>query len=343
MNMIEHIVSNVKLKEGKKVIEKFLVHLYIHGSTSAKALAQELSIPVPLATAIKKEGIKAGIIETDKNILTLAGRQFVEMELNYEGIDAELLKSLLYNRGFKNRYINQLSERIEGIYQGRPPVDVTLDQAFGTSKTAVKRALLCLENFSLIGKSVLCVGDDDLISISLALLLKELFPGSQKSKARLVVLDVDQGILDYIQQIAARHQLNIHCHQLNFKDRFPEKFTQSFDCFFTDPPYTIQGMNLFLSRGIQGLKKEKGKPIFLSFGKKSVEENFKLQQDLIQQGLSIKTIIDSFNEYHGASLLGNQSQMIVLETTDFTKPLLSLNASYEEPIYTREINSMLKS
>lgn len=341
MNVITEIATRVKLKESHKIIEQFFIYVYLHGSLSTKLLAQELMLPVPVATAIKKEGIKLGLLMEKAGIaLTEAGLDYLKTEMKYEGIDLELYKNLLLNRGFKNRYINKLEQQIAHVYEGRPQVDVTLDQAFGTAKTAVKRAVLALENFTLIGKSVLCVGDDDLVSVALGFLLQDLFPESRQAKARIVVLDVDQGILDYIDDVRKQHGFAIQGHALNFKQSLPAEFLNAYDCFFTDPPYTHDGMALFLSRGIDALRKGKGNNGFLSFGKKPLEENFKIQQAIIGHGLSIKAIVDSFNEYHGASLLGSRSQMFILETTEMTKSLISSDIDYEKPIYTREVKPL---
>ena len=341
MNIINNIAQHVKLKESKKVIEQFLIHLYLHGGLSTKHLAQELMLPVPVVTAIKKESIKAGLTREKAGVsLTDRGLHYVEKEMGYAGIDVELYTNLLFNRGFKNRYINKLALKIEQVYDDRPQVDVTLDQAFATAKTAVKRAILVLENFTLIGKSVLCVGDDDLVSVALGFLLQELFPNNSAEKTRIVVLDVDQGILDYIGDVGKQQGFAIECYALNLKQPLPAELLNAFDCFFTDPPYTHDGMALFLSRGIDALKKEKGNNVFLSFGKKPLEENFKIQQEIIHHGLSIKAIIDSFNEYHGASLLGSRSQMFILESTEGTQPLVSSDGDYEKPIYTREMKPL---
>jgi len=341
MDMINEIATQVKLKESHKIIEQFLINLYLKGSLSTKHLAQELMLPVPVVTAIKKESMKVGLTCEKAGIsLTDRGLHYVETEMECAGIDVELYKELLFNRGFKNRYINRLTTKIEEIYDNRPQVDVTLDQAFGTAKTAVKRAMLALENFTLIGKSVLCVGDDDLVSLALGFLLQELFPNHGAKKARIVVLDVDQGILNYIGDVSKQQGFAIQGHALNLRHSLPSEFLNTFDCFFTDPPYTHDGMALFLSRGIDALKKEKGHNVFLSFGKKPLEENLKIQQTILGHGLSIKAIVDSFNEYHGATLLGSRSQMFILESTEGMTSMVDPDCNYKEPIYTRERSTL---
>src|SRR5699024_1099319 len=92
----------------------------------------------------------------------------------------------------------------------------------------------------------------------------------------------------------------------------------------TDPPYTQEGASLFLSRAISVLKEESGLRIFFSFGNKSATEVYFLQKCFQLHGLAIKEMFTRFNEYMGASLLGNTGQLFVLETTERTCALLPL-------------------
>jgi predicted methyltransferase len=87
---------------------------------------------------------------------------------------------------------------LEDLFQSRPQVNVQIDQSKCTVKTSLARAILCLRDHSLIGKRILCVGDDDLVSVSLGFLLKQLFPNASHSKATIEVVDIDDRFLCYI-------------------------------------------------------------------------------------------------------------------------------------------------
>jgi predicted methyltransferase len=39
--------------------------------------------------------------------------------------------------------------------------------------------------------------------------------------------------------------LPINCKYVDFSEPLDNDFKNQFDCFFTDPPYTIEGMNIF--------------------------------------------------------------------------------------------------
>ena len=67
---------------------------------------------------------------------------------------------------------------------------------------------------------------------------------------------------------------------------------------FTDPPYTLQGLTLFLSRGISALKHEKGCPIFLSFAHKSPDFTWSMRREFVRMGLSVKQVFASFQSIY---------------------------------------------
>ena len=335
-NYIDIIYQNVKIQEGRQAIEKLLIDFYFARGDSSKDYAILNNIPVPLVTAIKKEALKLKLLEKSTGIhLSLKGKQFIENELGYKGVDVKLYKTL--NLNDVSKIIERLALNLNDIFENRPEVDVSVDQSKCTLETAIKRALLCLENNCLIGKNILCVGDDDLISISIGMLLHALYGGNMNlCKTQIYVLDSDQRILDYISEIAKIYDLPIKCHNINLYDSIPNKYLSKMDCFYTDPPYTLSGMKLFLSRGVECLKNSVSLNVFLSFAHRSQEEMLKIHKTFIELGLSTLRIMPQFNRYEGASILGNSSQMFLLKTTTATKSPI-IGEEFNIPIYTGEI------
>ena len=105
-----------------------------------------------------------------------------------------------------------------------------------------------------------------------------------------------------------------------------------------DPPYSENGLRLTISRAIAMLRSEPGREIFLSFAHRSPVEFLKLQEIIIGMGLAIMEITPRFNTYEGASILGNQTQILRLATTESTKSLIPHNVNHEELIYTGKIS-----
>ncbi|WP_156321190.1 bis-aminopropyl spermidine synthase family protein, partial [Bacillus sp. JCM 19041] len=145
------------------------------------------------------------------------------------------------------------------------------------------------------------------------LLLKRIFPGKSQYNLSITVIDVDQRFLSYIEYFAEKEDLPIDCFYHDMRYPLNESLIEKYDCFFTDPPYTLQGMTLFMTRGVQALKKKRGLNIFLSFAHKSPEFTLKMQETLVEMGLSMNTTLPSFNQYVGAQMIANRSQMIVLQ------------------------------
>lgn len=335
MGYIEELHKRISLKEGKVVIEKALVLAYFYSSFSTKTLSRQLLLPIPLVTALKKECIKLGVWEQKNGIqITEEGKRYIEDECGFSEIDKDKYISLIQNEAERELCIQTLSNQYRELFDLRPTVDVTIDQAKCTVETSFRRAILCLCNNSLIGKNILCVGDDDLVSVSLGLLLRHIFPTKNHFKTEICVFDMDERYIEYINILSNRYSLPIKCKKIDLKSPLPLSLLNRFDCFFTDPPYTIQGASLFLSRGISALKKEYGLNIFFSFGNKAINETYTLQKCFQLHGLVIKEIHHSFNKYEGASLLGHIGQMIILESTDRTKAVIPIDKDSSVSIYT---------
>ncbi len=335
-NYISAVYERTHLKEGPLCIERFLTHLYLYGSASTKDLAQKLLIPVPVATAIKKELMACGlVVQCGGIVLSPLGQKYLEDTLGYKGVSKDQLARLLEDDDFAEETACALAEKHADLYENRPTVDVTIDQAKGTPETAFRRAILCLRREFLIGKKILCVGDDDLVSIALALLLKHI--GSTGAGSEICVFDVDERFLSYIESTADTMQLPITCVKVDLKDPLPIRYANYFDVFFTDPPYTPGGISLFLSRGISAIKKTVGSDIYFSFGNKPIADTLAMQKMFSDMGLIVAEMLRDFNEYEGASLYGGVSQMLILQTTDDTAPLIE--DAYEDDLYTYDFRN----
>lgn len=329
------IYQRVNLEEGETVIEKLLVEIYFQAGISTKELARKVLLPVPIVAAVKGELIKEGLVVQDRGIrLSANGNDLVGNELGFNGFDYNFFQGILPQQPSPGLEPECL--KLEEIFRNRPQVDVTIDQSKAVPLTSLKRALLCLQNHSLIGKQILCIGDDDLVSVALGFLLKRLLPRVADSKTRISVVDIDQRFLDYIQEITRAYSLPIDCRRCDLRNSLPPDLEDQFDSFLTDPPYTLPGMNLFLSRGITALKKRIGLPIFLSFAHKSPGFSLEMQQELLRMGLVIAEIIPRFNQYEGAEIIGNTGQMIILRTSRQTRPIVDA-VDFAEPIYTGEL------
>jgi predicted methyltransferase len=341
INYIEHVYSNVNIDEGPQAIENLLLEIFFNEGISSKELARKTLLPVPLVAAIKREFIKAGLVVQDRGIrLSGEGVNYIENQLGYKGLNKVLYNKLVNDEWNLDEDFKEEKIKLNKLFDERPQVDVTVDQSKCTVETSIKRAILCLKYHSLIGKEILCVGDDDLVSISIGFLIKKLFSDVSISNTNICIFDVDKRFLNYIEEIAQTENLPILCVNMDMRLPLDDKYKKKFDCFFTDPPYTLQGMSLFLSRGISSLKNRMGLPIFLSFAHKSPDFTMEMQKEFINMGLVAAEIVPRFNKYEGAEIIGNSGQMIVLKTTGKTNP--SIEAFFNDAIYTGEIRRTIR-
>jgi predicted methyltransferase len=340
-NYIEKINNNVNIEEGKKAIENILITIYLKEGVSTKELAKKNLLPIPIATAIKKEFIKKGLVIQDRGVrLTEKGRLFVEEVLGFNKINKDLYMKLLMEPWVEHSEIIEIKEKLQETFNNRPQVDVAIDQSKSSIDTSLKRAILCLKNHGLVGKRILCLGDDDLVSISLGYLLKKLFNDNIHHNTKITVMDIDKRIINYISNIVVQESLPINCEYVDFSEPLDNDFKNQFDCFFTDPPYTIEGMNIFLSRGIEALMDDSGLNIYFSYAHKSPDFQLTMQKYFLSMGLTVSEIIPRFNTYEGASIIGNTGQMIILKTTNATKALIK--DPYKGALYTGELKETVR-
>jgi hypothetical protein len=100
----------------------------------------------------------------------------------------------------------------------------------------------------------------------------------------------------------------------------------------TDPPYTVPGAELFLSRAVSGLAPEPGRHVFFSFGARRPDETLAVQRAMAGMGLAIRSLEPGFNEYVGAGVLGGTSSLYHLRTAPGARPLIS--GFYDGPLYS---------
>lgn len=89
------------------------------------------------------------------------------------------------------------------------------------------------------------------------------------------------------------------------------------------------------------LKPEIGLPIFLSFAHKSPDFALEMQREFSRMGLLVTSVLPRFNQYLGAEIIGNTSQMIVLQSTEETKE--SIARDYRDALYTGEVRRTIRA
>jgi N4-bis(aminopropyl)spermidine synthase len=242
--------------------------------------------------------------------------------------------------------INYILEKATKI---RPRPKREYDQFFATKATIVKRVKI-LSKFNK--KRLLFLGDSDLTSISLAYYFKKI-----NRQADIVVLDIDKDLVDLIEKIKAEENLNIKTIHRDIRDVI-DKDLVNFDLAFFDPPYTPNGIRIWLIRALQvllgrGSNKKRKKVEFLKkkfilmcygYTDNSLEKGYKIQKIINDLGLVIQAKYRKFNKYTGAESINNESDLYILQPApqiDLSKIDHWRNKKFEIKIYTYEIGTDL--
>lgn len=200
-------------------------------------------------------------------------------------------------------------ERMRGLVAQAPAPLRVLDHVAATPRTVLDRAKFLLEHYDLPGHAVLCLGDHDLTSLGLRL------AGSDGVAVRVV--DLDDRVLHHIDA----QQLDIDCFHADLRLGLPAGLVSSSDVVITDPPYTPEGVRLFLSRAVQALRDTGAGRILLAYGFGDQPALGLAVQDAIHGlHLVIEAALPGFNRYDGAHAIGATATLYVLRPTTRSLP-----------------------
>ncbi|MFS0614218.1 bis-aminopropyl spermidine synthase family protein [Lederbergia ruris] len=229
-------------------------------------------------------------------------------------------------------FINIVKSIVENFTQD----DADLDHISAVPETCYDRATFLMDNFDIEVCNILFVGDHDLSSITLALLAQH-----YKLNYNIFVVDIDDNVLSYIQEISNEYGLSIVTSHSDFRYSIPKIYHGKMDVVFTDPPYTPEGISVFINRSLQCMKNNSFSTLIISY--KAAEMSNMLgvyvQKEIIKRSLYISQIIPNFNRYYAAEALGYRSDLYLCRLTPATFKYLK-NPTYPNKIYTHGTNSV---
>ena len=321
--LLEDVAGAVGLEEGTEGIRKILRFVCRFEPIPLHDLSRAVMIPVPVVSAVRRELEKRNIFSRKSGIiLTPEGK----MLLQSIGIYSSKLPELKLEYSV-SEWLRPVASQFRLIQEGRPAPDFTLDQSHVDSETSALRTAYLYEHDALDGRDLIFIGDDDLTSLAVCLLSSEY----DLNIGTITVVDVDNRILEFISTSARSIGVDIDTIECDLRQGLPRSLVGHFDVFFTDPPYTINGLKLFVSCGVQALRPFVGRPVFLSFGSKSPKETIEVFKVISDNGLAVQEVLPAFNRYVGNQIHAGASNMIRCSTTDTSK---SASSTEMEFIYT---------
>lgn len=208
----------------------------------------------------------------------------------------------------------------------RPSPKREYDQFTATVETTARRASLMNFLGDVKGKRILFLGDDDFTSVAVA---------SLKSAENIAVVDIDKRVLEGITEVSTKQNFRIKTFHYDAREPLPKRLKGRFDVVFTDPPYTPNGIRLFVSRALHALdpKNQAGR-IYVCYGNsdRAKERFLPIYNIFTDSDLMIRWAFDKFNRYIGAESIGSASTLFVCDITPKTKSLIK--GKFRENIYT---------
>ena len=297
-SLLIKIAEDAKIAEGEKAVEDILRCIYRNQPISTKKIAQYTKLPLPIIAKVRTILERNRILYREKEgaLYSEEGLNLIEKNLKLK-LNHDLKCPICNGKSIiLNEYFDDILKKHKKYAKMRPTVNTSIDQSFATPETATYRAAFMADRGDLEGKKILFVGDDDLTSIPTAMsgLCDE-----------VVVMDIDDRLLNLIDEISEKEDLNIKTVKHDFRNSIKNEYMGAFDTIFTDPPYTLEGLKLFLSRGVEGLGEGGGGALYLAFSHKPIDEYLELQRIINSMGFVIYELIPGFNTYEGSEIIGN--------------------------------------
>jgi predicted methyltransferase len=235
------------------------------------------------------QAVDGPVLEIFRACEALKGRQwlvFRQGKIRLGALPAEL------RRAFRVDFHSVL-RRFSRIAATMPRATTMFFQEPMLPEDVVARVRFLWERGDLFQRDILVLGDDDLFSIA---------AGLTGLPRRIVVGEIDERLVRFLDQVAAREQLPLEVFQYDVAEPLPPRLRRQFDVFVMDPVETITGFSAWLSRGLAAV----GHPGAIYFGLTELECPPKIwqrfEQLIVGSGLVITDIIRDFSRYQNVSL-----------------------------------------
>lgn len=292
MEILEQIAreaeANTQVPAYPRSVEKVIAA--VMSSSSFWKIVDLSDEPLPLVAEILKLLNKHDIVvfEGTQVLLTEAGAELAK-KLGIEPFVSHRCPTCKGRGVIIDESLRPAFEKFLEIQKNRPPAIHQYDQGYVTPENTFARVALADDRGDLRGKKVVVLGDDDLMSIALAL---------SGLPAKVTILEIDERLVNFIRDVSEKYNLNIDARVHDLRQPLPEDVVGAYDTFFTDPPETVEAIKAFVGRGVATLKGPRCAGYFgVTRRESSLDKWRKIQEVLINMGLVITDLLHNFNEY----------------------------------------------
>ncbi len=229
-----------------------------------------------------------GLIAFDGEALYLSKEGKDEIDPNIPLFKSRICEKCQGRRILFSGKLLEVLKRFRRIVKGRPLPTVEYFQGYMREYDVVARVALMHHYGDLAGKDIVLIGDDDLLSIALAL---------TGLPSHILVLDVDERLGSFIKQTNEKYGFNIEFQSYNVAEPLPKSLVGEFDVFSSEPLETVSGLKAFISRGVSCLK-DGGVGYFgLTTIEASPRKWLLVQRMLSKMNCVVTDIIQGFSKY----------------------------------------------
>ncbi|HDN79572.1 MAG: putative methyltransferase [Chloroflexi bacterium] len=246
-------------------------------------------VPVMALCEVWKALEEKGLVEVSDKRVSLTAKG-LELARSYKISPIRSFTcKLCEGRGITLAGLEKVEKRFKEIAKNRPEAIQDYDQGYILEDVTLLRVALMWQKGDLQGRELLVLGDDDLVSIA---------AGLTGVAARVTVLDIDDRLLEFIQDVSEQEKLGIEVIKHDLRYPLPENLQRAFDTFITDPTESLRGLKAFLGRSLSALKGPGSAGYFgLTRREASLQKWQAIQRFLLERGAVITDILDDFNAY----------------------------------------------
>ena len=328
--VVADVAAAVGLAEGQSGVRDVLRAIAASEPVAVREVSRAAELPVPIVAAICSELRKRGALDQERPVrLSPPSRQLLAPVAGELAGPCEVCggSGLAVPAG-----LSGLQEELAVAAAGAPQARPELDQTHCTVATKVHRVLRMHQAGALFGQRIILLGDDDLGSVAIARFAA--LAGGAARIRRLTVLDADPAVLAWAAEQVAGTGVAAEFVEHDLREPLPAGLAGGFEVACTDPPYTVAGAELFLSRAVAALVPEPGQHVFFSFGARRPDETVRTQSLMTAMGLAIRSLAPGFNTYVGAGILAGTSHLYHLRSTAASQP--AVEGTYPGPLYTAD-------
>jgi predicted methyltransferase len=330
------VAAAVGLAEGPAGVADVLRVIARHEPVPAREISRRAELPVPIIAAVCNELRKHGVVDRARPVrLTPEGRASLTGQAAPGAGQAGITGRCPCCGGLGFTVPDTaavLAGRLERAAQAAPAARLDLDQTHCTVDTKLRRVLAMHEAGALAGQRILLLGDDDLVSVALAVFAGHAGPAARPRA--VTVLDCDPSLVGYLRGELRDPGFPAEVIEHDLRDPLPAGLAGAFDVACTDPPYTVAGAELFLSRAVAALAPGPGGHVFFSFGPRRPEEIVQTQRLMADMGLAVRSLTPGFNAYAGAGILAGTSHLYHLRSTQHSRPVVT--GRFDGPLYSAQ-------